>query len=119
MVAGRKYQELIAWQKAMRLVLEVYRVTGSWPREEQYGLTSQIRRAAVSVPANIAEGHGRTGAKEFLHALSVAHGSLYEAETHLLIANGLQYVDAATCDALLVQAAEVGRLIGGLIRSIK
>ena len=73
----------------------------------------------VSIPANIAEGQGRTGAKESLHALSDVHGSLYEVETHLLIAKELQYTDAATGDALMARGEEVGRLLGGLIRSLK
>jgi four helix bundle protein len=80
----QSYQDLTAWQRAMDLVEAVYRATQSWPREELYGLTNQARRAAVSVPANIAEGKGRFGPAEFLHHLSMATGSLHETETHLL-----------------------------------
>ncbi|HET8626374.1 MAG TPA: four helix bundle protein, partial [Thermomicrobiales bacterium] len=72
------YRELIAWQKAMDLVEHVYVATGAWPSEERFGLVQQVRRAAVSVPANVAEGHGRTGSKEYLHHLSLAVGSLHE-----------------------------------------
>ena len=84
--AGAKpgYQDLVAWQKAMALVIAVYRVTSAWPREEQYGLTSQIRRAAVAIPSNLAEGHGRTGAREYAHHVSIAFGSLCDLETQML-----------------------------------
>lgn len=115
----QNYRDLIAWQKSMDLVEKVYGVTCEWPKEELYGLTSQLRRAIVSVPANIAEGQGRRGARELLHHLSVASGSLHEAETHLLIAERLHYTDEPTSQRLLAQAAEVGRLIYGLMRSIR
>ena len=114
-----KYRELVAWQRSMELVSQVYRATSKWPREEQYGLTNQTRRAAVSVPANIAEGQGRTGVKELAHHLSIAQGSLAELETLLLIAEDLRYIEAETCRSLLAHAAEAGRLIGGLIRSLR
>ncbi len=114
----QSYRDLIAWQKAMDLVEEVHRVTRNWPSDERYELTSQVRRAAVSVPANIAEGQGRSGSKELLHHLSIANGSLHEAETHLLIAKRLAYLDGQTCDGFLRQTAEVGRLLYGLCRSI-
>jgi four helix bundle protein len=110
---------LIAWQKAMELVAGVYRATQSWPKEEQYGLINQVRRAAVSVPANIAEGQGRSSAKEFLHHVSIANGSLHEVETHLMISRRLEYSDEMTCEALMRQAAEVGRLLRGLMRSFR
>ncbi len=114
----RSYRDLIAWQKAMDLVEQAHRVTRNWPSDERYELTSQVRRAVVSVPANIAEGQGRSGSKELLHHLSIANGSLHEAETHLLIAKRLDYLDGQTCDELLRQTAEVGRLLYGLRRSI-
>jgi four helix bundle protein len=84
-MAVQSYQDLTAWQKAMDLVEAVYRATQQWPRDELYGLTNQARRAAVSVPANIAEGKARFGPSEFFHRLSIALGSLHETETHLLI----------------------------------
>src|SRR5437763_422359 len=97
----------------------VYRATQHWPREEVYGLTNQARRAAVSVLANIAEGQGRRGPTEMLHHLSIADGSLHELETHLLIAQRLRYLDGATATILLTQTAEVGRILGGLMRSMR
>jgi four helix bundle protein len=93
--------------------------TRAWPREELFGLTSQARRAAAAVPANIAEGHGRLGPKEFLHHLSIAVGSLHELETHLQLAQRLEFLDEDACSALEDQTAEVGRLLGGLIRSLR
>lgn len=106
----RNYSDLIVWQKAMDLVEAVYRV---FPKEEVYGLTAQLRRAAVSVPSNIAEGQGRRSTREFLHYLSIAHGSLRELETQLLIAARLGYCDAAEQENLTEITAEVGRLING------
>jgi four helix bundle protein len=100
-VGGENYRDLIAWQKAMDLVEGVYRTTRSWPKEELYGLTNQVRRAAVSVPANVAEGQGRRSSQEFPHHVSIAHGSLREVETHLLISRRLGYSDEATCEALM------------------
>src|SRR5918912_608064 len=114
----QSYRDLIAWQKAMDLVEQAYRVTRTWPSDERYELTSQVRRAVVSVPANIAEGQGRSGSKELLHHLSIASGSLHEAETDFLIAKRLGYLDGQTCDRLLQHTAEVGRLLYGLRRSI-
>jgi four helix bundle protein len=115
----RGYQDLIAWQKAMELVIAVYRVTAGWPREEQYGLTAQARRAAVAIPSNLAEGHGRTGSREFAHHVSIAYGSLCELETQLFIAEQLGYTRAEASEGLLRQVAEVRRLTGGLLRSLQ
>ena len=117
--AGGGYRDLVAWQKGMAVVAAVYRVSRTWPRDELYGLTGQVRRAAVSVPANIAEGQGRTGPNEFAHHLSIAKGSLHELETLLLIALELGYIDDAVCDPLLAQTGEVARLIGGLLRRLR
>ena len=118
---GRKsgFQELIAWQKAMALVTAIYRATGDWPREELYGLTSQVRRAAVSIPSNLAEGHGRTGPREFAHHVSIAYGSLCELETQVLIAEQLGYANTDTSEKLTAQMIEVRRLIRGLLRSLR
>jgi four helix bundle protein len=112
------YRDLIAWQKAMVLARSVYAVSASWPVEERFGLTSQVRRAAVSVPANIAEGSGRSGTREFRHGLSLAHGSLCEIETQLLIGIDLGLCEPHQGDQVLAQAAEVGRIIRGLIRKL-
>jgi four helix bundle protein len=110
------YHDLLAWQKAMDLVAEVYGVVKDWPRHELYALSDQTRRAAVSVPANIAEGQGRASPKEFAHHLSIAHGSLCELETHLAVAQRLVYINEGTLDDFMERAAEVGRLIQGLRR---
>ena len=115
----QNYRDLAVWRKGIDLVESIYRATRDWPKEEVYGLTSQVRRAAVSVPSNVAEGQGRTGAKEFLHHLSIANGSLREVETHVLIAARLGYIDELTCEALLGQTAEVGRILLGLMRSLR
>jgi four helix bundle protein len=116
---GRSYRELIAWQKAMKLVTEIYEVTRGFPGEERYGLTKQLRRAAVSVPSNIAEGQARFSQKEFHHFLSQARGSLVEIETQLLIAKDLKYLQPARVEVLLSAADELGRILNGLIASIK
>ena len=115
----RHYQELVAWQRAMEMVVAVYDVTKRFPREEVYGLTSQLRRSAVSVPSNIAEGQGRWGTGEFVQFLGVAHGSLQEAETQLLIAERLRYVTMEALRCVLELIAETGRLINGLCRSLQ
>jgi four helix bundle protein len=109
----------VAWQKAMDLVTAIYQVTASFPREELYGLTSQLRRGAVSVPSNIAEGQGRRGAAEFRHLLRQASGSLMELETQMMIAERLKYVSPESANEVLDRAAEVGRVLNGLINSLK
>jgi four helix bundle protein len=115
----KSYRELVAWQKAMNLVESVYLSTRNWPREENYGLTSQIRRAAVSVPSNIAEGQGRFSTKEFLRHLSIAYGSLLEVETQVLIAQRLGYLNIDATESLLAASAEIGRTINGLVRLLE
>ena len=115
---ARGYRDLIAWQKAMTLVTETYRMTGRRPTEERFGLTLQARRAVVSVPANIAEGSGRTGSRHLRNHLSIAHGSLCELETHVLVARDLGFADAAETEALLERSEEVGRIIRGLLKSL-
>jgi len=115
---AKDYRDLVAWQKAMDLVDAVYRMTREFPRDEVHGLTSQIRRAAVSVPSNIAEGQGRRSAKEFLQHLSVAYGSLREVETQALIAQRLGYLTDECATQVGELAGEVGRLVNGLARSV-
>ena len=115
---GKSYRDLAAWQRALELVEGVYQVTKSWPREEIYGLTNQVRRAAVSIPANIAEGQGRRNPREFARFLNIATGSLHEVETHLLIAERLHYLDDRALAPLLHLASETGRIINGLLRSL-
>jgi four helix bundle protein len=118
-VSSRNYQDLIAWQRAMDLVTQVYEATASFPVDERFALTSQLRRSAISVPSNIAEGEGRFSKPEFKRFLAIAHGSLREAETQLLIAVRLCYLPQQTADAALELAGEVGRLIRGLAKSLE
>ena len=103
----------------MTLVLEVYRCTQAFPKIETYGLTSQLRRAAVSIPSNIAEGQARLSTGEFKQFLGNARGSLMEVETQILIARDLGYLDQNQSEALLVSAAEVGRILNGLLASLQ
>ena len=116
---SQNYQDLVAWQKAMDLVAEVYRVTRKLPREELYALSSQLRRAAISVPSNIAEGQGRGRKPEFIQFLRIAYASLREVETQVLIALRLGYINEEESASALHLASEVGRLINGLLRSLK
>ena len=116
---GQSYRELIAWQRAMHLVSEIYRATQRFPREELYGLTDQLRRAAVSVPSNIAGGQARFSTREFYRFLSHARGSLAEVETQLLIAQDLGYLDQQQSHGLLSATGELGRVLNGLIASIR
>jgi four helix bundle protein len=116
---GESYRDLIAWQRAMRLVTGIYEATRLFPRDELYGLTNQLRRSAVSVPSNIAEGQARFSRKEFHHFLSLARGSLVEIETQLIIAQNLGYLPGQQNQSLLAEAAELGRILNGLIASIK
>jgi four helix bundle protein len=112
------YQDLVAWQRGMDLVMAVYQISRDWPRDKQYGLTSQVRRAAVAIPSNLAEGHGRTGPREFAHHASIAYGSLCELETQLLTADRLGYNSPDAVKGLAVLTTDVRRLIRGLLRSL-
>jgi four helix bundle protein len=114
----RSYRELEVWKKAMNLVVDCYRLASQFPKTEVYGLASQLQRAAVSVPANIAEGQGRSHTKEFLNHLSVAYGSLMEVETHVQIASRLNYLDDSTLGAILEETGQLGRMLNGLIQSL-
>ena len=118
-MALRNYQDLIAWQKAMNLVEGIYRMSRTFPKDELYGLVSQIRRAAVSIPSNIPEGEGRGSVREFAQFLRIAHGSLREVETQVLIAQRLSYAQSGETSELLGLAGDVGKLITGLLRSLK
>jgi four helix bundle protein len=113
------FRDLIAWQKAMAFVTDVYRATESFPQREIYGLTNQVRRAAVSVASNIAEGKDRLSKKEFVQFLSQARGSLLEAQTQLEIARNLRFLRDDVFADLERQAQEVGRIINGLITKIR
>src|SRR3954454_24389854 len=100
-MAVRSYRELIAWQKAMNLVENVYKTTSGFPKEEMYSLSLQLKRAAVSVASNIAEGQGRKSTREFLRHLSIAYGSLVETETQLIIGQRLQFLSEPQLNSLL------------------
>lgn len=113
------FRDLTVWQKAMDYVVAVYELTRGFPKEEQYGLTSQLRRAAVSIPSNIAEGHGRQTTRDSLHFLSVAYGSLNETQTQIIIGLRLGFLDKAQCSRLQEMSNEVGRLLNGLSNSLK
>ncbi len=115
----RPHEKLEAWSKAVDFVVEVYKITDAFPKEERFGLTSQIRRAAVSVSANIAEGAGRQSGKEFAHFLSNAQGSASELETELIIARRLGYIDENSFSELRNNLERVGRLITGLIQHLR
>ena len=113
------YRELTAWQKSYTLALEVYRATGTFPRSETFGLTSQLRRAAVSIPANIAEGHCRHTRADYLRFLSIARGSTGELNTLLSLARDLSYLDAATAEQLGGAVNSVGMLLTRLTQSLR
>ena len=115
----RDYTELIAWQRAMDFVEAVYQVSRTFPKDELFGLTSQVRRAAVSMPSNIAEGQSRRSTKEFLQFLSVARGSLSEVETQLVISKRLNYLSSDQLSDLQHKSSELGRLINGLSNAIQ
>jgi len=116
-VEKRKHHDLRVWQEAIALVKGVYEATADFPKHELHGLTSQMRRAAVSIPSNIAEGAARTSQKEFLQFLSVSRGSLSELETQLIIATELGYVSKA--NGLPERVEMVFLLLGGLIKSLQ
>jgi four helix bundle protein len=113
------FEDLKAWQSAMELVYSIYDATRSFPRDEIYGLTTQIRRASVSVASNIAEGKGRASDKELLRFLCLARGSLYEVQTQLKIADHLSYLAQNQSQSLADQANQTGRLLNGLINSFR
>ena len=113
------YRDLVVWQKSIQFVTSIYRSSEQFPKSEIFALSNQIRRAVVSVPSNIAEGQGRNSDKEFVHHLSVAYGSLMETETQLLIACNLGYIEEAEMERLLADAAEIGRMLNGLSRSLR
>src|SRR6266496_3323362 len=105
------YRELVAWQKAVDFTVEIYKLTSIFPREEVYGLVSQLRRAAVSVPSNIAEGQGRLTPGEFKQFLGQARGSLLETETQISLAGRLQYISPEAMSHLLRLSGEVGKIL--------
>lgn len=113
------HRDLVVWQRAMDLVVRVYGLTASWPKDELYGLTAQARRSAASVPANIAEGYGRESLGAYINFLRVAQGSLKELETHLEVAHRVQILDEKALSGVLADAETVGKLLRGLIRKLE
>ena len=117
--AVKSFHDLVAWQQAMELVTEIYRVSQKFPKEEMFGLTSQIRRAAVSIPSNIAEGRGKSSTGELQQFLYHARGSLAEVETQLLIAINLGYLQKSEVTNIIELISRTGRLLHGLLSAIK
>jgi len=118
-MALRSYRDLRVWQEGMALAEVCYDLTRRFPKEELFGLTSQIRRAASSIPANIAEGYGRAGRREYLQFLHVAQGSLKELETHLLLAARVRCCKETDVDPLLQHTETVGKMLAALIRKLR
>lgn len=112
------FDKLLVWQRAHSLVLKIYEVTNSFPKEEIWGLTSQIRRAAVSVPSNIVEGKARGSRKDFKRFLLIARGSLEEVKYQSLLAKELKYMNEEQYEEITVMIEDVGRLLGGMIRKV-
>ncbi len=115
----RSYRDLIVWREAMDLAVACHRLVDCFPESERYGLALQVRRAAISIPANIAEGRSRFGTREFARFVSIARGSLAELETHILLAQRLGYVESARTAPILARTAETGRMLSALHTTLK
>ena len=114
----KTYRDLLVWQKAMQLVTQIYSITKNLPREELYGLTSQIRRSSVSIPSNIAEGYGRNSRNDYLRFLQISIGSLFELQTQLEICLNLKYLPENNHSEIYEQSREVERMLSSLIRKL-
>ena len=114
----KSYQDLIVWQKSVLLVTDIYALTKNFPQDERFGITSQLNRAAVSVPANIAEGWGREISKNYLQFLRTSRGSIMEVQTLLIISKNLNYISEEKFEVLRSKTEEVGKILQGLIKSI-
>lgn len=114
----KTYRDLIVWKKSMALVTGVYRVTRNFPNDETYGLASQIRRCAISIPSNIAEGYGRNSTSDYIRFLHIATGSLYELQTQTEIAFKLEYLKKADFDELYESSREIERMLSSLSRKL-
>ena len=119
MAGIQSYRDLVVWQKAMALAALCYQKTRAFPHSEMFGMTSQIRRAAASVPANIAEGNGRENTGSYIHSLRIAQGSLKELETHVLLAQTVELMVAKDADELLELCGQVGKMLRPLIRTLQ
>ena len=115
----KNYKDLNVWQKAYQVCLKIYKMTKRFPKEEIYGLTSQLRRAAVSVPSNIAEGYGRQTTKEYIQALYIAYGSNCELETQVLLSGDLGYIKSDDLEEIKQDISEVERMLKALIKSLE
>lgn len=115
----RDFKELTVWKKSIELAKEAYKLIAALPKEEAYALADQMRRAAVSIPSNIAEGAARSGGKDFLHFLSISLGSEYELQTQLIICTELGYFTEAQTEAALNHCVEVGKMLNAMITKIK
>ena len=115
----KTYKDLLIWQKSMALVSEVYKLTKSFPNEEMFGLSAQLRKASVSVPSNIAEGYGRNSTKDYVRFLHIAIGSLYEIQTQIEIAFELKYLPSEDFTRLDKLMKEIERMISSLLRKLK
>jgi four helix bundle protein len=115
----KNYKELQVWQKSYKLCLEIYSITKGFPKDEQYGLTSQIRRASVSLPSNIAEGYGRKTTPDYLRSLYIAYGSCCELETQILLSGDLGYIKDTNRKELLAKIGDVERMLKALIRTLE
>jgi four helix bundle protein len=118
MATIKKYRDLIVWQRAMDLSEMIYVKTRQFPKEEMFGLTSQIRRASISVPSNIAEGHARNSTKQFLQFIGIAQGSLAETETQVFLAQRFDYLTSESATEILNLASEVSRMLAGLRKKL-
>ena len=116
--AVRSYRDLAIWKRATETCVQLYEVTKAFPADERFGLVTQMRRSAVSIPSNIAEGFGRGSAAEYVRFLRIAKGSLNELETQVTIATRLGFIAPGSGDELLEDLGEIGRMVGGLIRSL-
>ena len=114
----KDYKDLIVWQKAMELAREIYKLARKLPKEEMYGLSNQIRRSAVSIPSNIAEGHSRNSRKEFIQFLSIAKGSKSELETQLILCRDLGYFEHEDIENCFILITEVGKMLNGLMKKL-
>jgi len=115
----KSYRDLIVWQKSMRLVTQIYLITKELPKNELYGLTSQIRRSSISLPSNIAEGYGRNSTNDYIRFLQISCGSLYEVQTQLEICYNLEYISKKLFNGIYEQSREIERMLNSLIRKIK
>ncbi|MEA2040077.1 MAG: four helix bundle protein [Thermodesulfobacteriota bacterium] len=117
-VGIKTYRDLIVWQRSMVLVNEIYKISKKFPNDEIYGLISQIRRCAVSIPSNMAEGYGRNSTNDYIHFLRIATGSLYELQTQMEISLNLNYIDRSEFDELYKLSREIERMLSSLIRRL-